>query len=106
MSATPAGIRLFYYIYAMASVHLIVTGKVQGVFYRATAKKVADKTGITGRVQNKDDGAVEIWASGPEEQLQKFISWCREGPAGARVEEVTTEWVDDLNDTEFSIVRK
>lgn len=90
----------------MSTVHLTITGKVQGVFYRATAKKIADKMGLTGTVQNSDSGEVDIWASGPHEQLQKFISWCREGPAGARVEEVRTEWADDRSYTGFSIIRK
>lgn len=58
----------------MATVHLIIRGKVQGVFYRATAKEVADKMGITGKVQNKEGGEVEIWASGTQEQLKRFIT--------------------------------
>ena len=90
----------------MATVHLIIRGKVQGVFYRATAKKVADKMGITGTVQNGEEGHVEIWASGPEGQLQKFILWCREGPSGAHVADVQTAQVAERAFPEFSIIRK
>ena len=90
----------------MATIHLIIRGKVQGVFYRATAKKVADNMGITGNVQNTDGGDVEIWASGLEDQLKKFISWCREGSSGARVEEVKTEWVEERDYPEFKVIRK
>ncbi|MBE7174113.1 MAG: acylphosphatase [Williamsia sp.] len=90
----------------MATVHLIVKGRVQGVFYRASAKKMADKTGITGKVRNREDGDVEIWATGTEERLQEFIAWCKEGPSGAQVSAVVPEWLPDQPFTGFSIVRK
>ena len=90
----------------MATIHLIIQGKVQGVFYRATAKKVADKMNLTGTVQNGKEGHVEIWASGSEEQLKKFILWCREGPSGAQVTDIQTDWVAEQAFPEFSIVRK
>ena len=90
----------------MSTVHLIISGKVQGVFYRATAKEVAGKMGVTGKVQNKEGGDVEIWASGTDEQLQQFIAWCGKGPSGARVEEVKTVWVADQEFDAFNIIRK
>ena len=88
----------------MAALHIIVKGKVQGVFFRATAKKVADKLGVAGKVRNMDEGHVEIWASGTDEQLESFVEWCREGPAGAKVSNVQTEPLQEKYE-EFIIVR-
>ena len=75
-------------------VKLNIKGKVQGVWYRASAKEVADKLNITGWVKNEIDGSVTIVAEGEEEQLREFIKWCHKGPANARVESVTEEWSD------------
>lgn len=75
----------------MKTVRLIVKGKVQGVFYRATAKDVADLIGVKGCVKNLPDGNVEITATAAEEILQKFISWCKQGPPRAKVDQVIIE---------------
>ncbi|HEY0067038.1 MAG TPA: acylphosphatase [Flavisolibacter sp.] len=72
----------------MPTVHLLIKGKVQGVFFRATAKEVADELGLTGWVQNTDEGHVEAMATGTEKQLNDFIAWCKQGPPRARVSEV------------------
>jgi acylphosphatase len=72
----------------MPAVHLIIKGKVQGVFYRQSAKKEAVKLGINGWVKNNEDGTVEAVATGSEEQIQRFIKWCRQGPTLAHVSEV------------------
>lgn len=73
------------------TVHLTITGKVQGVFYRASAKKRADGLGLTGWVRNTPDGNVELVASGPHGLLQTFIQWCRQGPENARVVDVLVQ---------------
>jgi acylphosphatase len=62
-----------------------VQGKVQGVFFRASTKEAAQKLGIKGFVQNMGDGSVYIEAEGDKTQLDKLVSWCHEGPAGALV---------------------
>ena len=67
---------------------LKVTGKVQGVFYRATAYEVAIKIGVTGFVINLPDGSVLIEAEGTDEQLNQLIEWCNSGPQFAVVDEV------------------
>ena len=89
----------------MPTVHLIIKGKVQGVFYRATAKKIAEENGITGLVRNTPDDAVEIVASGSQSALQTFVEWCKKGPARANVNEVKTKEVTDEMFTEFVIKR-
>ena len=88
----------------MATFHLIIQGKVQGVFYRVSAKKAAIKMGVTGWVKNTPEKHVEIFASGTSDQLQKFVEWCEKGPPDARVEKVITEEVADQHFDEFKIL--
>ncbi len=64
----------------MPVIHLIIKGDVQGVFYRVTAKEVADKLNITGWIKNTDSGEVEALVSGTEQALEQFIGWCKKGP--------------------------
>lgn len=69
-------------------VHAIVRGRVQGVFYRASARREASARGLTGWVRNLPDGSVELVAEGPAPAVEAFLAWCREGPPAARVEAV------------------
>ena len=89
----------------MPTYHLIIKGIVQGVFYRATAKKIADKTGVTGWIKNTAEGDVEALASGTESQLVEFVSWCRQGPALAKVSDVIITTHDETEFKAFSIIR-
>jgi len=73
-------------------VNIIVTGIVQGVFFRYNTMKKANELDIKGWVKNLRDGRVEIMAEGEEENLNKFIEWCKKGPQGAYVEALTLEW--------------
>jgi acylphosphatase len=66
-------------------VHLRVTGRVQGVFFRASTRDEADRLGLAGWVRNRDDGAVELEAEGPRGQVERLVEWCRRGPPAARV---------------------
>lgn len=92
------------YICYMPTVQLLIKGKVQGVFYRATARQIADRIGITGWIKNTREGNVEATVSGTEEQLKKFISWCKKGSEKAVVDEVViTEKEETLFD-EFVVV--
>ena len=89
----------------MPTVQLLIKGKVQGVFYRATARQIADMIGITGWIKNTRGGNVEATVSGTEEQLQKFISWCKKGPEKAVVDEVVVTEKEDTSFDEFVVVR-
>ena len=89
----------------MKTIRLTIKGKVQGVFYRATAKDVADLTGIKGWVRNLPDNNVEIIATASEELLQKFINWCKQGPPKARVEDVIVEELNLQAFNGFRIIR-
>ncbi len=76
---------------AAKKVLLIVSGKVQGVFYRDYVRIEAENIGIQGYVRNMPDKTVEIVAAGTEAQLKKFILACRKGSFLARVEDVREE---------------
>lgn len=77
----------------MKKLRIKVTGDVQGVFYRYSAKIEADKLGVTGWTVNEPDGTVLAIVEGPDEQIERFIQWCREGSPMAEVEniEITEE---------------
>lgn len=70
-------------------VNITIRGKVQGVYYRANAKQMADLLGIKGFVRNQADGSVYIEAEADEGQLIKLVQWCHHGPAKAQVETVS-----------------
>ena len=73
-----------------------IYGMVQGVFFRHSAKRTAEELGLAGFVRNEPDGSVYIEAEGEREVLDKFLDWCRKGPAYAKVERVDFEFSDDL----------
>lgn len=89
----------------MPTVQLLIKGKVQGVFYRASAKEVAKEIGITGWISNSENGDVEAIVSGTQTQLDAFITWCQHGPKRAEVSEVVISKVEDQNFKNFSINR-
>lgn len=89
----------------MPTYHLIIKGLVQGVFYRATAKKIADELSVTGWIKNTLDDNVEAMVTGNEEQLEQFISWCRKGPAKAKVTDVITTKNEEIKFSEFLVKR-
>ncbi len=89
----------------MKTVRLTIKGIVQGVFYRATAKDVADLIGVKGWVKNLPDNNVEITATASEETLQKFINWSKQGPPKARVDDVIVEELDLEEFNGFRIIR-
>ncbi|AHF14582.1 acylphosphatase [Niabella soli] len=81
----------------MKTKKIVITGKVQGVFFRKSAKEQADIMGILGTAENQSDGSVLIYAAGDEEPLQRFTDWCRKGPANATVTQVE---VTDVPETQ------
>ena len=89
----------------MPTIHVIVKGKVQGVFYRASAKKMADEYSVTGWVKNIKNDCVEMAASGSQQALQKFMDWCKKGPARANVTEVIVNEKDEYLFEKFIIKR-
>lgn len=72
----------------MKRVRVLVSGRVQGVFFRATCAAEARRRGLGGWVRNLPDGRVEAVFEGPEEAVDAMVAWCRRGPELARVDEV------------------
>jgi acylphosphatase len=73
-------------------VHLKISGRVQGVFFRATTVAQAQRLGVTGWVRNRPDGSLETVAEGSRAKIDEFIAWCRHGPAGAQVRQFDISW--------------
>ncbi len=72
--------------------HLLITGLVQGVSYRASTVEAARRHGLSGWVKNNPNGSVEAVVEGDEEAVKLLIEWCRKGPPLARVEDVLVSW--------------
>ncbi len=77
---------------ALKQLHLIVRGRVQGVFFRASAQREARRLGVCGWVRNRPDGSVEILAEGEEVSVRELFGWAQKGPGAARVDKVDTRW--------------
>ena len=75
-----------------ASLHAVVYGRVQGVFFRAFTARRATELGLAGYVCNLPERAMEVEAEGERKQLEKLIGYLKAGPPGARVEKVAVNW--------------
>lgn len=89
----------------MPTVHLLIKGNVQGVYFRAGAKEIAQTLDLRGWVKNTPEGHVEAVASGSENALQQFAEWCKKGPEKAVVESVSVTPLQEKSFAEFSIKR-
>lgn len=72
----------------MKRVHVYISGRVQGVFFRAETRRAANCFKLVGWVRNTADGRVEAVFEGEDEEVDKMLKWCHIGPSAARVEEV------------------
>lgn len=72
--------------------HLIISGFVQGVFFRANTQEKALSLGLKGWVRNRSDGTVEAVFEGEKVKVEEMIGWCYKGPPGARVKDVSVKW--------------
>ncbi len=86
-----------------STIHCLISGRVQGVCYRACTQREARRLGVTGWVRNLPDGRVEVTASGPPAAVEEFRQWLQRGPPQAVVSEVTTNTAQDDGWTEFSV---
>lgn len=75
-------------------VHVIVTGRVQGVFFRSKTRNEAKKYGVNGWVRNLPDGRVEAVFEGRKEDVDKLIDFAGKGPSGAKVRDLNVNWQD------------
>jgi acylphosphatase len=75
-----------------ARAHVVVSGDVQGVFFRQETKSRADNLNVKGWVRNRDDGSVEAVFEGEEQDVKALVEFCKHGPSGAMVTNVDVKW--------------
>lgn len=86
------------------AIQIRITGRVQGVGYRAAARQKAVSLSLTGWVRNRPDGSVEAFAQGGQGALDALVAWCGDGPPAAKVAEVVVEPAPlDASHTEFCV---
>lgn len=85
--------------------HVFISGRVQGVFFRANTKRVADELGVKGWVRNLPDGRVEAVFEGEEDAVKKIVEWCHRGPPAARVDRVEVKYEEYKGEFEDFTIR-
>ena len=76
--------------------HVIISGKVQGVFYRVETQRAAIARGVKGWVKNRPEGTVEAVFEGTQEAVAAMLEWCKKGSPGARVNDIDVRWDEAL----------
>ncbi|HUS29104.1 MAG TPA: acylphosphatase [Kofleriaceae bacterium] len=87
----------------MRRIRAIVSGRVQGVSYRASTADKARQLGLAGWVKNLPDGSVELEAEGSPDQVAALVTWCHHGPPAARVDNVTVEELSPTGGDDFDV---
>ena len=90
----------------MKHINIKITGKVQGVSFRATTKAVADQMGVRGIVRNEKDGSLYIEAEGDDLLLEVFLEWCHEGSDRSKIENVNVTPGELKNYQNFEVLKK
>ena len=85
------------------TIHCFISGRVQGVFFRATTREQAILFGLTGWVRNLPDGRVEVMVSGDEEQVDQLRNWLKRGPDMAQVLKLDCDEIEYLDFDRFSV---
>jgi acylphosphatase len=80
---------------------VVVHGRVQGVWFRESARRRAEELGVSGWVRNRDDSAVEAELEGDAESVEALVAWFRHGPTGARVDAVETDVIAPTGEQGF-----
>jgi acylphosphatase len=83
--------------------HVTVSGEVQGVFFRETARRKATEAGVAGWITNRSDGRVEAVFEGPPEAVDELVDFCRHGPTAATVEDVDVQTEEPESLTGFDV---
>jgi acylphosphatase len=78
--------------------HVIITGRVQGVFFRANTVRAAESAGVDGWVRNRRDGTVEAIFEGTADRVEEVLKWCRKGDPPAAVDDVHVKWEEPSGD--------
>ena len=88
-----------------SKVHVIISGKVQGVWFRTNTKQKAEYFGLTGWVRNTSDGNVEAVFEGDEKLIKEMLDWCNQGPPLAEVKKVNVNFEEPKNEYDVFTVR-
>ena len=83
---------------------IVVKGRVQGVYFRASAKQQAMNLGIKGSIRNQEDGTVRLTIEGQEGAVEHMIDWCKKGPALARVKQIEITESEPVSSDSFDIL--
>jgi acylphosphatase len=90
---------------ALKQLQLVIRGRVQGVYFRASTQREARRLGLSGWVKNRPDGGLEVLAEGEEASIRELYGWAQKGPSAARVDRVDTRWRSFTGDfADFRIV--
>ena len=89
----------------MKRVRVLVSGRVQGVFFRQTSARLARDAGLGGWARNLDDGRFEAVFEGEDAAVDRLVAWCRDGPEHARVDDIQTAVEDLAGETIFRVTR-
>ena len=90
----------------VARAHVVVSGRVQGVWYRGSMQEEAVRLGLAGWVRNRHDGTVEAEAEGPHDAVEALVAWARLGPPAARVLDVRVAWIEPQGERGGFAVRR
>jgi acylphosphatase len=82
---------------------VVVSGRVQGVFFRQSCAHEAAAAGVAGWVENRPDGRVEVVFEGPDEAVDRLVAWCGHGPRSARVDDVSVTEEEPSGTTGFDV---
>jgi acylphosphatase len=88
---------------SMRTVRVRISGRVQGVFFRASCARLARDLGISGWIRNRPEGDLEAVFQGPDPAVGDMLTWCRHGPPAARVEGIEIRAEQPLRDTGFRV---
>ena len=88
----------------MKRAHVFVSGRVQGVWFRASTRDKAEELSLNGWVRNLPDGRVEAVFEGDDRAVEEMVEWCRHGPTMARVDTVDIEYEKPQGERSFRII--
>ncbi|MGE5518427.1 MAG: acylphosphatase [Candidatus Dadabacteria bacterium] len=89
----------------MPTIRVKIEGRVQGVYFRASAREMAEQLGLKGWVRNTEEGDVEAEVSGDEDKIWRFVEWCRQGPPRAIVSDVKVSRLEEQFYYDFKVIR-
>jgi acylphosphatase len=84
--------------------HVVIRGRVHGVFFRSDMRDRARSLDLAGWVRNNPDGTVEAVFEGADDGVDLLLSWCGRGPSGARVDDVEVDWEPARGERSFSVL--